>query len=126
MSDDRFADRDDKKAAPAPAPKRIFATRAKPSQWVSTRAPGTPAQFEAMFDLIHASRTESAAFKGARRHRSDVTDDELWAAYHEWLRGRVHPAILRQKKTAEDLAREERERERRAAEDLFAAPKGGT
>lgn len=69
--------------------------------WQSTRAPGTPAWAEALFDMIEQNRTESGAFKFVvRSHR--LTDDQVLEMYHEWCEGRVHP-LSRSK--APDLAK---------------------
>ena len=60
--------------------------------WVSTKAPGTPASVEALFNMIERNETESKAFKfGQRFVRLD--EDTLWACYQDWQAGKIHPRL---------------------------------
>jgi hypothetical protein len=70
---------------------------AKPVEaWVSKQAAGTPAQAEALFNLIKKGKTESFRFTIARNREwaKRLSDDELFKCYEAWCRGTVHPLIF--------------------------------
>lgn len=68
--------------------------------WVSTQAPGTPANFEFLFLSIESGKTDTRAFKyglGCTK----MTEEQVWECYQAWKDGKVHPHLTnRSTKTA--------------------------
>lgn len=62
--------------------------------WVSKRAPGTPACFEALFKKIESGDTETKAFKWGIRY-CKVSEDTLFEAYGKWCEGELHECYER-------------------------------
>lgn len=74
--------------------KRNERTRSQPREtgWISRKAPGTPAHFEALFSMIEKGKADTGAFRIGCRMKN-ISEDEIWGAYESWTQGKVHKII---------------------------------
>lgn len=88
MSDDRFSEEN----------QRAFVRYAKLKPRVydkrrSRHAFGTPLVAESLFQLIEDNKTDTPAFKWARKLMAKFTDDEVWEMYDCWIKGQIHEKL---------------------------------
>lgn len=75
--------------------------------WVSEQAPGTPAQFEAIFEMIFEKKSDTGAFRFARSvgRQGRMSDEDLWECYESWCQGKVNPKVFQEPpQKAEELS----------------------
>jgi hypothetical protein len=72
--------------------KKLATTQVTPHQWVSTKAPGTPPKWEAIFVWIEKGLTETPYFKRATKNLGKP-DEFIWEAYEHWIKGGIHPLL---------------------------------
>lgn len=66
----------------------------KEIRWVSSRAPGTPACIEALFDWYEQGNPKPKAFEFGLRY-CKLNDKEFFDAYELFVQGKVHEKIVR-------------------------------
>lgn len=89
MSDDRFSEENKQSFTKYPRIKH------KTMQGhFSRQAPGTPVQWETIFLLMKANKTDSVPFRWMRKLLRNYTDEFIWEAYEYWLSGKVHEKIV--------------------------------
>ena len=67
----------------------------KDQPWVSTQAAGTPAQAEALFNLIKKGATKGTGFDLLRKCKlfGNLTDKQVWDCYDAWCKGEIHDSL---------------------------------
>lgn len=66
----------------------------KEERWVSTRAPGTPACVEALFDMYEQGKADKPSFQFGLNY-TRLTEKEFFDAYEMFLEGKVMEKIAR-------------------------------
>lgn len=89
MSDDRFSE-ENQRSYTRYKPLKI---QSYPS-FKSSKAEGTPALAELLFQCMHKGDYDSAAFKVSRKRYSKLNDEQIWQAYELWLSGKVSESLL--------------------------------
>lgn len=91
MSDDRFKNEE----RPYIKYHRIKHEQLHPN--LSRQAPGTPAMAEVLFQCLKKEDFISPAFTWARKSMRRFSDETIWQMYEEWLQGRVHVELQKNK-----------------------------